>query len=310
MQKYLNVNRAVVFLFSFLLVTGTAQTAFSHGGGHKHEKPFDITLPDVVAKVNDTDISKDPIEKGLTTLVNASAAKGKKLSIDQQKSVARKLIDAEITRTLLLQKAEELGVKVSPEQAKKSRKSVRDLTADTVLEQEIGSKIKIDDAQMKEYYEKNKAMFTGKEKARASIILIKTDKSKGADGEIAARDKIQKLADKIKSGADFSMVAKESSQDSLAKKGGDLGLFSKDTRMPAEFKKRAFSMEPGSVSDIFKTRHGFHLMKVTEKKPGGLSPFENEKDRIEKTLRHMEIKKRMPGYVQALRKNADVKTYF
>lgn len=310
MQKYLNINRAVVFIFSFLLAAGTAQTAFSHGGGHEHEKPFDITLPDVVAKVNETDIKKEAIAKGLTNLVSASAAKGKKLSIGQQKSAVKKLIDAEITRTLLLQKAEELGVKVSPEQAKKSRKSVRDLTADATLEREIGSKIKIDGAQMKEYYEKNQAMFTGKEKARASIILIKIDKSKGADGEKAARDKIQKLADKIKGGADFSAVAKESSQDSLAKKGGDLGLFSKDTRMPAEFKKQAFSLEPGSVSAVFKTRHGFHLMKVTEKKPGGLSPFEKEKDRIEKTLRHMEIKKRMPEYIQALRKNADVKIYF
>ena len=140
--------------------------------------------------------------------------------------------------------------------------------------------------------------------------MIKVNPKKGAEGEKEAKDKILKLADKINNGADFALVAKESSQDSLATRGGDLGFFSKDARVPAIFKKYAFSLEVGAISEIFQTRHGLHLMKVTEKKPGGLSPLEKEKGKIEKMLKRKEIEKRTPEYVQALRKKAKVQIYF
>lgn len=304
------IRQPLLFLLFFLFIIGTGQNAFAHGGGHEHEKAFDIILPDVVAKVNDTDISKEPIEEELGKIVSGFATKGKILSTDQQTAVAKRLIEAEISRTLLVQEAKEKGVKVSPEQTKKSGKSTRALLADALLEQEIGSKIIISTAEAKKFYENNEEMFTNEEKVRASLILIKVNPKNGSSGEIAAREEIDKLADKIKRGADFSAVAKESSQDSLAKKGGDLGYIAKDTKMPAEFKNHAFGIEVGSVSEVFRTRHGFHLLKVTDKKPGGLSPFENEKEKIEQALKNQEIRKRMPEYVQVLRKKADVKTYF
>ena len=287
----------------------SAQTVYSHGGA-KHGSGLAISLPEVVAQVNGSDIGKKNIEKGLGNLVHISEDKGKKLSASEQKSAAKKLIDAAIDRELLLLKAKELGIKVSPEQAMKARTPASILLMEATLEKEIGSKINITGAQIKDFYEQNQKQFTRKEQARASIILIKVNKKMGAGGEKEAKDQILKLVDKIKNGADFALVAKESSQDSLASRGGDLGFFSKDARVPAIFKKYAFSLEVGAVSEVFHTRHGLHLMKVTAKKPGGLSPLEQEKGNIEKTLKRKEIEKRTPGYVQALRKKAKVQIYF
>ena len=299
----------IPILLSFALVIFSAQTVFSHGG-EKHGSGLDISLPEVAAQVNGADISKIKIEKYLGMLVHNAADNGKKLSATQQKTAAKKLIDEEINKELLLLKAKELGIVVSPEQAMKARKPASILLKEAVLEKEIGSKINISETQVKGFYEKNQSLFMGKEQVRASVILIKVNAKKGPGGEKDSRDKMLKLADKIKNGADFALVAKESSQDSLAARGGDLGFFSRDARIPAVFKKHAFSLEVGSVSEVFSTRHGLHLMKATEKKPGGLSPLEKEKGRIEKMLKHKEIKKRTPEYVQTLRENAKVQVYF
>ena len=300
-----------IFPLLFLsLIIAPAQIAFSHGGAKHGGVGLAISLPDVVAKVNDANIEKDAIEKGLNKLIHNSADKGKKLSADQQKSIAKKLIEEEIAKTLILLKAKELGMKVSPEQAMKARKPASILLTEAVLEKEIGSKIKVSEADIKEFYEKNQNLFIDKEKVRASIILIKIDREEGPGGEKKAREEIMKLADKIKNGAVFALVAKDASQDSLASKGGDLGFFSMDSRLPAVFKKYAFNLEVGSVSEVFSGRYGFHLMKVTAKKPGALSPLEEEKVRIGNILKLKEMKKRTPGYVQALRKKAKVQTYF
>ena len=294
------------FLITLLLVA--RQNVFAHGGGHGNE--LAISLPEVIAKVNGNDIKKHSIEKALGRIVHNASDAGKKLSSDQQKSTAKKLIEDEINNFLLLQKAKELGVKVSSDQAMKARKHVNVLRKEAVLEQEIGSKINIPDAEIKSFYEKNKNQFREQEKVRASVILIKVDKKRGAAGEQQAKNNIMKLVKKLEDGAEFDLVAKESSQDSLASRGGDLGFFTKESRIPEIFKKKAFSLEVGKVSDLFSTRHGFHLLKVTDKKPGGLIPLEKASGKIEKILKLKEIKKRAPEYVQSLRKNAKVQTYF
>jgi peptidyl-prolyl cis-trans isomerase C len=296
-----------LFIFFALLLAST-QNAYAHGGGHGNE--LAISLPEVVAKVNGNDINKDSIEKALGRIVHNASDAGKKLSPDQQKSTAKKLIEDEINNALFLQKAKELGIKVSSEEAMKARKHVNVLRIETVLEKEIGSKINIPDSKIKSFYEENKTQFMEKEKVRASVILIKVNKKKGAAGEQEAKNKIMKLVKKIDGGADFALVAKESSQDSLASRGGDLGFFTRDSRIPEIFKKQAFSLEEGKISDLFSTRHGFHLLKVTEKKAGGLIPLEKASGDIEKTLKLTEIKKRVPDYVQSLRKKAKVQTYF
>ncbi|MGV7220993.1 MAG: peptidylprolyl isomerase [Nitrospinales bacterium] len=291
-----------------ILLFAPMQNVFAHGGGHGNE--LAISLPDVVAKVNGNDIKKDSIEKALGRIVHNASDNGKKLSPDQQKSTAKKLIDDEINNVLLLQKAQELGIKVSSEDAMKARKHVNILRIEAVLEKEIGSKIKVPEAEIKSFYEKNKNQFMEKEKVRASVILIKVNKKRGAAGEQDAKNNIMKLVKKIEDGADFELVAKESSQDSLASRGGDLGFFAKDSRIPEIFKKQAFSLEVGKVSEVFSTRHGLHLMKVTEKKAGGVMPLEKANERIENALKLNEIKKRVPSYITTMRKNAKVQTYF
>ncbi len=79
--------------------------------------------------------------------------------------------------------------------------------------------------------------------------------------------------------------------------------------LPA-FSTRAFKMKVGEVSDIFRTGHGLHLLKVTDKKPEELSPFERERTKIEKFLTNKKVSQATRDYIENLKKKSKIKTYY
>ena len=88
-----------------------------------------------------------------------------------------------------------------------------------------------------------------------------------------------------------------------------MGFFTKD-RMFGPFSKLAFKLEVGEVSEIFRTKHGYQILKVTDKKIGKEGTLESEKENIRKLLIDRAIKTKSHPYLEALRKQADIKIYF
>ena len=86
--------------------------------------------------------------------------------------------------------------------------------------------------------------------------------------DAAAKSKAQNVVKDLKGGADFTEVAKKTSQASDAASGGDLGFFTKG-QLPDELQKAAEALQPGQVSDPVKDQYGYEIMKVIEKKDDG-----------------------------------------
>jgi len=325
----------LAFIFSVFFSNPTS-LVWAHSG-HKHDA-LKIKLPEVVAKVNDHDIKRDLITRELKKAVDQYKKRGMALTADQEKSAAKTLIDDEIGRTLLVLKAKESGIKVSEKMLSARLKEVKskfksdavfehrladrgmtvdqykqeleiDMFMDQIIKKEIEPKIKIAEKDSRDYYNKNKSKFESPEKIRASIMLLQFNPSKGKAGEQAILKKFESILDQIKNGTAFEDMAKKHSQDSLAAKGGDLGFFTQKQMLPA-FSNRAFKMKVGEISEIFRTGHGFHVLKVTDKKPGGLSPFETEKAKIEKFLTNKKVSQATRDYIETLKKQAKIKTYF
>jgi len=125
-------------------------------------------------------------------------------------------------------------------------------------------------------YNANQQKYGTPEQVRASHILIRT-------GEQDAKAKLQDILKQITAGADFDELAKTRSQDpGSAAKGGDLGYFGRG-RMIEQFEKVVFAMsKPGDMSDVFESPFGFHIIKLTDKKPAGVKMFAEVKDQLMK----------------------------
>ena len=116
---------------------------------------------------------------------------------------------------------------------------------------------------------------------RARHILI-SSRTPAEDGK--ARTRADSLLRAIRGGADFGQLARTFSQDpGSGSQGGDLGFFPRG-RMVKEFSDTAFALALGQVSGLTKTQFGYHIIRVDEKKPAGLRPYEEVRGEIKNQL--------------------------
>jgi peptidyl-prolyl cis-trans isomerase D len=133
----------------------------------------------------------------------------------------------------------------------------------------LRAKIVVPEADVKRAYDDNIDQYSTPEQIRASHILLKTE---GKD-DAAVKARIEDILKQAKGGADFGELAKKFSEDeSNAKTGGDLDYFGHGKMVP-EFDAVAFALQPGQISDVVKSPFGYHIIKLTDKKPGATRPF-------------------------------------
>lgn len=117
------------------------------------------------------------------------------------------------------------------------------------------------EALIREAYERKK------EEIKASHILINVDLNASPADTLRAWKKINDIRKKAIKGEDFETLAKAHSEDPSAKEnGGDLGYFSA-LQMVYPFENAAYKTKVGEVSEIVRTRFGYHIVKVLDRRP-------------------------------------------
>jgi peptidyl-prolyl cis-trans isomerase SurA len=140
---------------------------------------------------------------------------------------------------------------------------------------------------------------------RASHILIDFKVDSAKTDTVAARKKIEDIQRQLKNGADFAEMAKKYSDDEGTKSNnGDLGFFER-RMMIKEFDEAAFNLKKGEISDIVKTRFGFHLIKLTDIKPQ--PTFEEDKENLKKIFKRARYDKTYSAYISKLQEKFNLK---
>lgn len=182
---------------------------------------------------------------------------------------------------------------------------VRDLTVKKLIDAMLKDAPAITDAEIKAYYDANTDKFAEAEQVKASHILVKVDASADKATKDAAKKKITDLLGKLKKGADFATLAKENSDCPSKAQGGDLGFFGHG-QMVKPFEEAAFTLPVGKISDVIETQFGFHIIKVTEKKPAKKQTFEEAKKTIAEQFKQEQMQKVVRENIDKLRAAAKI----
>lgn len=268
----------------------------------------------VIAKVFDLDIyESEVIEESKRLPENGGASVQQALS-----SALAHLID----RMLLLHLAIETGFSVSDEEYETAVMDILDHQENGVvsqsdntvaqfearkLEKMIKSRIlikkyldkissptsPITEQQLSDFYDEQKEVFFVSEEVRASHILLKGD-----DEETLQRALL--LRSRINSVEDFLAVSPDS-ECPTCYRCGDLGFFPKG-KLLKEIEDVAFSLEPGEISQPFKTKHGYHILMVTDRRVKAKISFDQIKDSLRARLTNLERDIAIIKHVSELRR--------
>ena len=130
--------------------------------------------------------------------------------------------------------------------------------------------------ELRAFYEKNVGAFMTAEEVRASHISKAPPRG---EERASVYETFRTVRKQLLAGADFDELARQHSdrgQDLI-----DLGFFGKG-QLPEEFEHVAFSMEVGEVSPVFSSPVGYHVVKVTDRKPARPKAFDEVREDVKR----------------------------
>lgn len=188
MKKFLVLVIALVFVASC-----------SKGGGQKG---------DYVIKIDNTVISKEDMQQEMNSLPDMAK------EFFQGPEGTTRFADELVKKEMLYLEAKKRGLDKNKDLLKKLEEFKKITLINQLLEKEIEATAKVNEKDIKDFYDSHKSEFTQNSQIRISHIVVKTE------------DDAKKAYDRIQKGEDFAKVATGMSIDkATAKSGGDLGSF-------------------------------------------------------------------------------------
>lgn len=207
----------------------------------------------------------------------------------------RQYLENLIVSKLLIEDARSRGVDKDEE----IRRQIEEMENRLILQKayrDLQDSVTVTDEDVAAQYNENSDAYSTSE-VRASHILV--------EDEAVAEDLLKRLKENPD---DFAQLAKDLSKDTAtASKEGDLGFFGRG-RMVPDFEKAVFALkEPGDISEVVKSPFGYHIIMLTERKPGDTKPLEQVKEQIRFTLLQERQRQTLQDYIDKLKADNQVK---
>lgn len=218
------------------------------------------------------------------TIVKQMATQGQQDTPELRAMVKDELI----TREVLMQEADKQGLSNSAEV-----KNQLELARQRIVIGSLGvnyfKKNPIKDADMKAEYDKYKASVGDKEYHARHILVEKEEEAKA-------------IIAKLKGGAKFEELAKQSKDPGSAVNGGDLD-WAAPSNYVKPFSDAMVALQKGQITETpVKTQFGFHVIKLDDVRAAKIPPFEEVKPQISEQLQQ----KKWQAYQQDLRQKAKI----
>jgi len=241
--------RAVVFIsITALIIIGT---------GCNNIKT--VTDQDVVATWGDTVVTVENFKARMYTRYRNEPT-AMKQSFDDRMSVLMEYVN----RDLKLAEGRRLGFAEREDIAKQRTDAIERKAVDMLYNKNVRDAI-FSDAEILEFWQHDR------EEVRVRHILVEIPDGVTGKDTMEYWEKVNDVYDRASEGETFTKLVDRYSDDkSIERKlHGDLGFF-KWGKMVDEFQDAAWGLKKGEVSSIVRTRYGYHIIKLIERRSRGL----------------------------------------
>jgi peptidyl-prolyl cis-trans isomerase C len=318
------------------LTAAASLVAFLSAGSLVSAQPEATTspsgFPDVVARVNGTDITKSML------LRRADALRNQLPSSEVREDFYHRVLDDMVSGELLYQSGEKKGyapteADVDAEiESQKTRMGgaaefdkvlvaqgivledlrvelKKEIAVQSLIEKEFIPAITVSEEEKRAFYAENQVQMSRPEQFRCAHILIGIPPTATEEQKTQARQKAASLRSMIEAGQDFADLARRNSDDPGSKdNGGELPWMSKGQTVPP-FEAAALALEPGGLSDVVETQYGFHIIRLLEKRGSGVVSYEEVEPRLDEFLKRRALQNRIEVEIEALTAQGTVELF-
>ena len=289
-------------------------------------------FPDVVARINTTEISKTQL------LRRAQALKSQIPPSEAGEGFYHRVLDDMVNGELMYLAVEAEGLAPADAEVDAALDSQKErfggtaafetaleqqgLTIDEVkldLKKELGiqklverdfiPQVTVIEAEKKAFYDENQASMQEPVQFKAAHILISVDESATPEQKAELKKKAESIRNMLEMGQDFAELAAKNSGDPGSKNnGGELGWMPEGQTVPP-FEAAMKSLEPGELSELVETRYGYHIIKLQDRRGAGAIPYEEVEERIEQFLKQRGLQERLQQELELLRAAATIEVF-
>lgn len=311
MRQIIKLSNLIILVLTEIILAGSV-----FGDVKEIEKPAKvekktITDKNVVAIVNDQKITRQELYSLLvdaygddaldvlirrTLIYQEAEKKGVSITDSEVNQRLEIVVDDEINALMRQYRIKEIadlekelakvGTNVELLRGKLLKKMRKQAEIELLAEKVMIKTITITDEELRDVYEQEYG-----EKIEASQIVLKT------------RSDADDVLKKLKSGADFATVAKNLSIDRVtALKSGKMQPFSPKDSLGVQIAH----LKIGEISDIIKTDYGYHIIKITGRKPAANKDFKSVRGDLEKIAKDQRYRERLKPWLISLIENASI----
>ncbi len=239
----------------------------------------------VLAKVNDKVITLDEFKERITRLPRHY----QQMIRGQEKA----FLDDIIKEALLHREAVKSKLEDDQETQEVIAEAKKKILIARLIKNRVEDKVAVLEEDLRAYYDGHSEEFMLPERWRASHILVDT------------QEEAEEIKDILDQGASLEELAPDRSKDASAKRGGDVGYFSKGQLIP-EFENACFELEVGEIGSVVKSQFGYHVIKLTDRKSPEVQEFSVVKELIKKDLERGQKKQLLEDLINSLHNNAKI----
>jgi len=253
-------------------------------GCERNEAPLSSQ---VLARVGEKEITAAYFESQLAILPDAIQR------LSAQSSGKKAILESVINREILYAEALRMNLDKNAEVERRLEYLRKDLIITKYLQEQIVSRIKIDDKEIENFYDRNPSEFKKREELRISQIVIRD------------ATKAEEILEKLSIKRDFGDLAQQYSTDKKSSNNkGDVGYYTY-SMLPEAVRDEVIKMEPGDVSRPFKIAERYEIYKITDRRTISYS-LDQAKVAIRTRLFNEKVEKELKVLLDELRKKTEV----